>query len=275
MTLYVSDLDGTLMQPDATLSAETVRLLNRSISQGKLFTVATARTPATVSGIIRPLEMNIPAIVMTGASVWNPKTGHYRNLRHFKPEAAQRLIDLYRETDTNSFIFTLDRDMIDIYHIGGPINKIQQQFYEERKNSPFKRFHLSTDGSDTLPEDMSKVILAYTMLPDDKASSTYAKSSLIPGIRAQYYHDIYGPEVGILEAFADNATKANAVRQMAADLGADKIVCFGDNINDLPMMAVADVAVAVENALPEVKEAADIVIGPNTSDSVARFIAEQ
>ena len=39
------------------------------------------------------------------------------------------------------------------------------------------------------------------------------------------------------------------------------------------MMEVADVAVAVENALPEVKEAADIVIGPNTADSVAKFIS--
>lgn len=275
LTLYVSDLDGTLMQPDATVSSETARLLNSAIASGALFTVATARTPATVSRILQPIDMRLPAIVMTGASVWDPRTGLYSNIRHFKPDAAQALIDTYRLTDTNSFIFTLDNNIIDIYHVGGPLNEIQQQFYEERKSSPFKRFHLSDDGSDTLPEDLSKLILAYTMLPDAKAFSTYQESSRIPGIRAQYYHDIFGPEVGILEAFADDATKANAVRRMADDLGAQRIVCFGDNINDLPMMAVADVAVAVENALPEVKEAADIIIGPNTDDSVARFIVEE
>lgn len=274
MTLYVSDLDGTLMQPDATLSPETVRLLNGAIAEGKLFTVATARTPATVAGIVRPLDLQVPAIVMTGASVWNPATGRYSHIRHFRPKAAQRLIDLYRDTNTNSFIFTLDHDMIDIYHIGGELNDLQRQFYEERKNSPFKRFHLDPDGKDTLPEDLSKLILTYTMLPDADAFATYRLSSRLPGIRAQYYHDIYGPEIGILEAFADDATKANAVRTLADSLGADRIVCFGDNINDLPMMAVADVAVAVGNALPEVKDAADIVIGPNTADSVARFIAE-
>lgn len=273
MTLYVSDLDGTLMQPDATLSAETVRLLNKAISDGKLFTVATARTPATVAGILSRVNMNVPAIVMTGASVWNPHTGLYSGIRHFSKEAAEKLIELYKRTDTNSFIFTLDNNIIDIYHVGGKLNNIQRAFYEERKSSPFKRFHLSNDGSDTLPEDLSKLILAYTMLPDAKAWSTYQQSSQIPGIRAQYYHDIYGPEVGILEAFADDATKANAVRDLAHELKAERIVCFGDNINDLPMMEVADVAVAVENALPEVKEAADIVIGPNTSDSVAKFIA--
>lgn len=263
------------MQPDATVSPETARLLNAAIARGALFTIATARTPATVADILKPIDMKLPAIVMTGASVWNPATGIYTDIRHFKPEAAQALIETYRRTETNSFIFTLDNNIIDIYHVGGQLNEIQQQFYEERKNSRFKRFHLSADGSDTLPDDMSKFILAYTMLPDAKAFSTYQVSSKIPGIRAQYYHDIFGPEVGILEAFADDATKANAVRRMADNLGADRVVCFGDNINDLPMMAVADVAVAVENALPEVKEAADIVIGPNTADSVARFITDE
>lgn len=49
---------------------------------------------------------------------------------------------------------------------------------------------------------------------------------------------------------------------------------FGDNLNDLPMMRVADTAVAVGNALPEVREEAAVTIGPNSADSVARFILE-
>ena len=56
--------------------------------------------------------------------------------------------------------------------------------------------------------------------------------------------------------------------------GADRVVVFGDNLNDISMMSVADVAVAVENAYPQVKEAADIVIGRNTEDAVAKFIKE-
>ena len=61
--------------------------------------------------------------------------------------------------------------------------------------------------------------------------------------------------------------------RLKEELGADRLVVFGDSLNDLPMLAVADVAVAVANALPEVREAADIVIEPNYTDSVARFIA--
>ena len=62
------------------------------------------------------------------------------------------------------------------------------------------------------------------------------------------------------------------MKELAAQLGADRIVVFGDNLNDLSMLAVADVAVAVGNARPEVKDVADIVIGPNSADSVALFI---
>lgn len=60
---------------------------------------------------------------------------------------------------------------------------------------------------------------------------------------------------------------------MKEKTGADRVVAFGDNLNDIPMLQAADVAVAVENALPEVKEIADIVIGPNTDDAVAEFIS--
>lgn len=273
-TLYVSDLDGTLLQPDARLSERTIEMLNKAISSGKEVTIATARTPATVASILKGVEMHLPAIVMTGAAMWDCRTGGYRRMCHFDPESARQLIDIYRRTDTSSYVFTLENDMIDIYHVGGKLNELQLQFMAERKDSSFKRFHVTESGGEVLPADLSKVILLYTMLPDGKAFSTYQQTKNVKNIRAQYYHDIFGPEIGILEAFSEKSTKANAVRALAKEIGAERIVCFGDNINDLPMMKIADLAVAVGNALPEVREAADIVIGSNREDSVARFIME-
>ena len=84
-TLYVSDMDGTLLQPDARLSERTVSMLNEAIASGKLFTVATARTPATVAPLMQRVNMNIPAIVMTGAALWNPADGRYSRLRLMGP----------------------------------------------------------------------------------------------------------------------------------------------------------------------------------------------
>lgn len=270
----MSDLDGTLMQPDSRISATSVRLLNESVASGKLFSVATARTPATVAPILSGVDMRLPAIVITGAALFDTRTASYSDVRRFHPEAALHLTELYRATGTPTFLFTLADDLINIYHIGGELLPLQREFVEERLDSPFKCFHIDPRGADTLPADIENTILFYTMIPDAKAASTYELTRRLEGVRAQYYHDIYGPEVGILEAFAPAATKAAALRTLARKCGADLTVCFGDNINDLPMMREADIAVAVDNALPEVKAAADIVIGPNTEDSVARFIAD-
>ncbi|MCM1369531.1 MAG: HAD family hydrolase [Candidatus Amulumruptor caecigallinarius] len=272
-TLYVSDLDGTLLQPDSRLSARSVEMLNTAIAQGINLTVATARTPATVHPILSDVNLRLPAIVMTGAAMWSRQTHEYSRTRHIAEKAARQLVDVYRDTQTPTFIYTLDDNMIDIYFLGEKMNDIQQKFIEERINNPFKRLH--TDPHTGIENiDFSKVILLYTMLDDCRASAVYRQICRLEDIRPQYYHDIFGPEVGILEAFSSEATKAKAVLGMAEKIGADRIVCFGDNINDLPMMQVADLAVAVENAIPEVKEKADIVIGPNTDDSVAGFILD-
>ena len=272
-TLYVSDLDGTLLQPDARLSDRTVELLNGAISDGALFTVATARTPATVAPIMSRVSMNLPAIVMTGAALWHGDTGRYSRLRLFDPEAARRLLDVYESNGTPSFVYFLKDDIITIRHTGD-LSALQTEFMDERSNTPFKRVEVAPDGSSQMPDRLEDVILFYSMLPNDIGERTYALTRDIPGVRAQYYHDIYGEQMAILEAFSNEATKAKAMRALAGSLGADRIVAFGDNINDLPMMQEADLAVAVANARPEVKEAADIVIGPNTADSVAKFIAE-
>jgi hydroxymethylpyrimidine pyrophosphatase-like HAD family hydrolase len=61
---------------------------------------------------------------------------------------------------------------------------------------------------------------------------------------------------------------------MARRLGAEKVVVFGDNVNDLSMMSIADIAVAPANAIDEVKRKADLVIGANSDDAVARFITD-
>ena len=88
------------------------------------------------------------------------------------------------------------------------------------------------------------------------------------------YPDIFDPSTALIEMFAPTVSKADAVSRLKKAVGADRLVVFGDNLNDLSMMKVADLAVAVDNARPEVKEQADILIGTNNNDSVALFIAD-
>lgn len=273
-TLFVSDLDGTLLGADSKLSPGTVALLNDSIASGKLFTVATARTPATVAPILSEVNINIPAVVMTGAALWVPGTHDFSSVCYMDPETVEKLIDAYHRTEFPIFLFRLLDGVLNIYHVGGKLSRIERQFMEERMSSPYKKFHIDPAGKEILPDSYESTVIFYGMQPNELAVRAFEATRTIDGCRPQLYHDIYGQEIGIVDAFSPKATKANAVRELAASLGASRIVAFGDNINDLPMLEVADVAVAVENALPEVKAVADIVIGPNTEDSVARFISE-
>lgn len=161
--------------------------------------------------------------------------------------------------------------MIDIYHYG-PVSATERKFIDERADSPFKKFHIPPGGTSVLPAPLDDVVLFYGMQPSKETEAAYLDIKRIEGCNPLCYHDIYGAETAILEVFSAAASKANAIRELRELAGAERVVVFGDNINDLPMMREADLAVAVENAVPEVKECADIVIGPNTEDSVARFI---
>ncbi len=272
-TLFVSDLDGTLLQPDARLSSRTVEMLDKAIDSGKLFTAATARTPATVASILRDVNTTLPMIVMTGAALWDPRTGIYSRLRLFEPEAAEKLLEVYRSTRTPTFVYSLNNNMITIRHIG-ELTPLQREFLDERSASPFKRIDVDASGNSRFPEHLDDIILLYSMVDNSVGEHVYRITRDLPGVRAQFYHDIYGDRTAIIEAFSPEATKAKAMRALATKIGADRIVAFGDNVNDIPMMREADVAVAVGNAIDAVKEEADIVIGPNTEDAVARFIIE-
>lgn len=267
-TLFVSDLDGTLLQPGAFLSSKSAEILNEAISEGALFSIATARTPATVSKLFQDLHTDVPLIVMTGAAIWDRTNNRYIHPCFHRPDTARRLANLYSELGLSTFVYTLGEDnLIHIYHIG-EMSDLERRFVEERVDSPFKRFHLTSDGTTILPESFDRILLFYAMRPTEEVRRVYDRIKDSDDLKAIFYHDMYGEEIALMEVFGPEASKANAVRRLADHIGADRIVAYGDNVNDLPMLAIADDAVAVENAVPEVRQAASRIIGPNTEDSV-------
>jgi hydroxymethylpyrimidine pyrophosphatase-like HAD family hydrolase len=72
-----------------------------------------------------------------------------------------------------------------------------------------------------------------------------------------------------------NATKANAVLQIKELYGFDKVISFGDGVNDIPMFEISDECYAVANAVPELKEKAAGIIGSNKNDGVAKWLLER
>lgn len=270
-TLYVSDMDGTLLGGDSRLSGRSTSLLNEAIDSGALFTVATARTPATVSSLLKDVHIDIPAVVMTGAVLWNPRSGEYTHRNPIRSDTAEELAHIYSRLKLPTFIYKL-RDVIEIYHLG-PLDEQERMFMNERCGNPYKRFATAAQcDADGMPLDFEDIVLFYAMRPNGMVMPVYEEIRRNPDIYPVCYHDMFGPDRAILEVFSSSTSKANATRELAGELGATRIVAFGDNLNDLPLLRAADVAVAVGNAVPQVKEAADIIIGSNLEDAVPQFI---
>lgn len=273
-TLYVSDLDGTLLSPDGKLSPTTVTLLNHAIARGAMISVATARTPATVSVLLKDVNFRLPLVVMTGAALWDKTTGEYSEVQHFTPSQVREIVRAYETPeDGGAFLYTLKEGIMEIYHVG-PLNDIERGFMQERIHSPFKRFIVPETGRSQIPAEIDNAVLFFGMRPNAIADEILKEMKGIRHINPMFYHDWYGPEITEIEAFPEGATKAKAIRRLAAKVGAERIVVFGDNLNDLSMMRTSDWSVAVANAVEETKAAADEVIGSNAADSVARYILE-
>lgn len=69
-----------------------------------------------------------------------------------------------------------------------------------------------------------------------------------------------------------NATKAEAILKLKELWGCDKVISFGDAINDIPMFQVSDECYAVANAVLELKKIATGVIGSNDEDGVSQWL---
>lgn len=275
-TLFVSDLDGTLLGADSRLTRRSIDLLNESIGAGTLFSVATARTPATVGRLLEEVDCRIPLIVMTGAAIWDRIANRYSHACFHREETARRLLATYREHGLSTFIYILGEDnIIHIYHVGD-LSEAELKFIEERNDTPYKKFHIPEDGYSEIPEVcLRRVLLFYSMRPTAEVAPVHEEIRDCADLRVVFYHDIFGEEIAIMEVFSPDASKANAVRILAGMVGAERIVAYGDNVNDLPILEIADDAVAVGNSVEAVKKAAHRVIGANTDDSVARDIKNQ
>lgn len=268
-TLYVSDLDGTLLDNTSRVSPGTEAMLNEAISAGALFTVATARTPATVQTLLNGIGMELPAIVMTGAGQWDLREQRFRSITTIPEADADRIAEAFAQVSLRPFTYCVSGDsFINVYH-SETMSRRELSFYEERRHLALKRFHLGQQ-----PARRDRVALFFATGPEKLVADVCGALQKVTECSVSWYKDVITPDTGLIDIYAPGVSKAKAVKELAAQVGATRIVVFGDNLNDLPMMRVATVSVAVDNAFPEVKETAHVTIGPNSAHSVARFILD-
>ena len=270
-TLYITDLDGTLLDNNAEMTPESARMISELSSRGAIISVATARTPATVETIMADTVTYPEMVVMTGAAIWDRSAGRFSDICLLPQKDVGMMLEVFDRRGIRPFCYVLNADdrFLDVYHSSATLTPAETVFVNDRARLTLKGFHL---GKKVPSDQMHRVALFFGMGTRDEIISVAEELRAMSDCYISYYKDTYTPSLWLLEIFGPGVSKAAGVDRLRRRIGADRVVAFGDNLNDIPMLQAADVAVVVENALDEVKEIADVIIGPNTSDSVARFI---
>jgi len=266
-TLYISDLDGTLLNSSAELSEYTINTLNALISDGVYFSVATARTAATSAVMLERVAVNVPIILMNGVLIYDLQKKNYIKKDILSRSAAEQIIGILKQTGQSGLMYTLDNGEMTVYYerLG---TKYLRDFVEER----VLRYNKKFTQTDDFAEVEADIIYFTFMDSGDNIRQIYDAVKNINGINTEMYRDIYSEDFWYLEIFSETASKYNAAQFLRSEYGFDKIVGFGDNLNDIPLFKACDECYAVGNAKNEVKEKATAVIGSNGGDGVAKWM---
>lgn len=269
-TLYVTDLDGTLMRNDKTLSEFTVTTLNRLIGQGMLITYATARSFQSAWEITKDVHFKIPVITRNGTVFADQIRQKETDISYFTEKEVSILKDLLAGIiDRLGFVTAYyDGEMTKSYR-KGELNPGFQKYVDEHADD--RRMRVISDRADLFDGAVTYVTL---IAEKGELQPVFDMVRNAGDWECIFQKDTYGEEYW-LEICPKNATKAKAVLKCKELLGCDRIVVFGDSINDLSMFAIADEACAVENGIKEVKEVATVIIPSNEKDGVATYLMEQ
>ena len=127
-TLYISDLDGTLLGADSRVSQRSTAILNELVRRGVMFTCATARTPATVQPLLSGIRQSVftdaegmqrplPAIVMTGAGMWNRAESRFEKCSLIGREDAEAIHRVFVSQELRPFVYCVgESGFINVYH---------------------------------------------------------------------------------------------------------------------------------------------------------------
>ncbi|NLD86828.1 MAG: HAD-IIB family hydrolase [Clostridiales bacterium] len=268
-TLYITDLDGTLLNEKAELSDYARDTLNDLISHGLNFTIASARTSESTKVILSGLNLSIPGVLQNGVYLYDFKTDSYSDVFAIDNDAKAKLIDIVHKHNLSGFIYTLESNKHNVYYKNtSSLN--DQRFIDERVTLYGKVFTKVRDFNDI----SDKKVVSYSVSDKpEKLEAAYHELESVSGLRTEFYRDIYCDGLWCLEVFNEKASKGSSVSLLRERYFFDRVIGFGDNLNDLHLFSACDESYAVSNAKSEVIRNASGVVGESHSDGVVRWLA--
>lgn len=294
--LYVSDLDGTLLNSDALLNEDVPKRLNALIEQGLCFTVATARTYATVNSIMKDVNLTCPMILMNGVMIYDPVKKSCIHAEIIERDSVEYILKGRKKFGVTGFAYALSPEISEecskseevsaIDNIGGAsrsgrkmatyYEKIATQhmekFYTERRDLYHKPFSKVERLEDISGEDIIYFSICYE---EEVLRPFYEYLKKDERLNLNFYKDVYGDGLWYLEISHKNASKYYGIQKLRKLLHPAAITGMGDNLNDIPLFEACDCSCAVGNAHKEVKERADYILDTNLNAGVVKFLEKE
>lgn len=257
LRMIASDLDGTLLRRDGTISAYTHAVLRQVRAYGVVFVLVTARPPRVAREIAARLDVDGLAICCNGALVYDLDAG--RIVRHapLAAEVASRIVTALR-VSVPGVCFAIEREL----------GFSCEPAWLELSRKAATDVQSQGDALHFCAQPVTKLMARHPNYPVERLSALAhdagAGAALVTISGAPFV------EIG-----AVGVHKAAALADLCAERGIapEAVVAFGDMPNDLPMLRWAGRGVAVANAHPDVLAAADVVTESNEEDGVARELA--
>ena len=266
-TLYISDLDGTLLTSRERVSAYSIEKLNALMERGMILSFATARSALSAKLALDGLKIDAPVVLYNGGLIYNYGTGETLRSVLFTEEEKRYVFSVLKEHGIPPFVFGArrkDRERV-AYEVGKENPGIVRYLYRRRGD-------VRLDPVNSEEELLEGYIFYFKCIcPREQLERAwnilkYDERFICIFHQEKYQNDFW------MEISPREATKANGVRFLRNYLGCGKVVCFGDTSNDSDMFDVCDEKYAVMNADSWLKEKATGVIGYCEEDGVAKWL---
>ncbi len=266
--LYVTDLDGTLLNTKDKVSPESLRIINELVGRGMLFTYATARSLESASVVAEGLKLAMPVIVYNGAFIMHPDTGEVISSLYFTEEEAGFVRRILEQTHISPLVYSFVQGRERVSWNAARENEGIKRYLSKRTGDRRLR---SLEGSDGLYDGN---VFYYTCIGEkEELMPLYEIFSGDGRFRCTIQQELYRPEYWC-EIMPRKATKAEAIKTLKSLWDCHRVISFGDAVNDIPMFRLSDECYAVENAVPELKKAATGILDSNDRDGVAKWLRE-
>ena len=272
--LFISDLDHTLLNNEGKLSEFSRNTLNNLISKGLNFTIASARSYSSIKQILDGLHLKLPIIEFNGSFVTDYTTGKHIYVNEISNKVATQVLKICHEMNHPVFVSSYDGNNDLLFYPESDLPGVKWYVNNRIENKDKRLKKMIPD------EELLKLnTICFSIINKESALQelyTVLQNKFGNDMEIHLIENPYSPGNAWLTCHDKNSSKDKAIEQLKSLMGMSdfETIVFGDNMNDLKMIDNADIGVAIGNAVQEIKDIADCVIGINENDSVVKYIKE-